>query len=62
LYWTLKPLKDLGRPVVHLDGELDVQLADRPAQQLVDRRIEFQDLRRLVELTLGDVERDCGLP
>jgi len=43
-------VKDLGATVVHLDRQRDVEFAQRPAQQLVDRRVQLHDLGGIVQL------------
>ncbi len=49
-------VEDADAPVVHADGEGDLQLALRPAEKLVRRLVQAERGGRRVELLLGDLE------
>ena len=52
--------EDLDRAVVHLDREVDGELATRLAQDLAQAGVEVEPFGGQVELPLGDVPRVDG--
>ena len=61
LCWTRNAAKDVHRTVIHADGNCERVLPKRCAQEFARGTIEADDLRHLVELHLGDLERVVGL-